>query len=204
MDLSGSARRHDRRRDPGVESNARLTAATGLLLLVMLAGEGFTILSIHPLLAWHIAIGLALIPPVAVKLGSTTWRFSRYYLRDARYRQAGPPHPILRILGPFVVLTTAAVLASGVAVWVAGPDHSTILFLHKASFVLWAGAMTIHVLGHITRAAKLAAADVDASSRAPYRGTRWGLVGLSLVAGIVVAVTTRGLATGWSGHFHHG
>lgn len=35
----------------------------------MLAAEGVTLLSIRGLLSWHIAIGLALIPPVGLKVG---------------------------------------------------------------------------------------------------------------------------------------
>lgn len=59
--MSSGARVEDHR-EPGVEANARLTAATGLLLAVMLAAEGFTIVAIHPLLPRHVARGLALIP----------------------------------------------------------------------------------------------------------------------------------------------
>jgi hypothetical protein len=204
--LTRTRSQHGDRRDPGVEGNARLTAITGLVLLVMLAAEGFTILSIRPLLSWHVAIGLALIPPVALKLGSTVWRFSRYYLGDVRYRRAGPPQPILRVIGPFVVLTTVAVLATGVAAWLAGPHNGPYLTLHQASFFLWFAAMTIHVLGHFTRATRLAAADVDVRGAAVrYRGVRWSLVGLSLVAGLIVALATRGVVTGWTGYVpHHG
>jgi hypothetical protein len=198
-------RRHSRFRDPGVESNARLTAITGLILLVMLAAEGLTLLAIHQLFSWHVAIGLALIPPVMVKLGSTIWRFGRYYLGDPRYRQAGPPHPILRLAGPFVVLTTVAVLATGVAAWAAGPGHHTLVTLHKVSFVLWFAVMTIHVLGHVIRAVRFSAADLQRGrSAAPYRWARWGLIAFSLVAGVIMAVASRSLATGWAGWAHHG
>lgn len=191
---------------PGVEANARLTATTGLLLLVMLAAEGLTIASIRPLLAWHVAIGLALIPPVALKTGSTLWRFGRYYLGDARYRRAGAPHPILRAIGPVVVVTTAAVLVTGVAAWLAGPADQTLVTLHQASFAVWFAAMTVHVLGHVLRAARLARADFGPRLHrltAPYPRTRQGLVVASLGAGVVVAVTTRGLAGGWSLWVHH-
>ena len=190
-----------------MEANARLTATTGLLLLVMLAAEGITIASIRPLLSWHIAIGLALIPPVALKLGSTCWRFARYYLADPRYRRAGPPHPILRALGPVLVVTTAVLLASGVALWLAGPSAHLLLTIHKASFVLWFAAMTIHVLAHVPRAGRLARADLGSrhgtSSAVPLRATRQGAVVASLVAGLVVALSTRGLAGGWNTWMHH-
>jgi hypothetical protein len=214
------------RGSPGVEANARLTAATGVLLLVMLAAEGITILSIRPLLAWHIAIGLALLPPVALKTASTGWRFVRYYLGDPAYRRAGPPHPLMRALGPFVVLTTAAVLATGLAAWLGGPGDHTMVQLHKVSFILWFGGMTLHVLGHIVGTGRLVRADVEdgfggrsvgsqtattaVSPRAtvkeggaPYSFARHGVVALSLAAGVVVAILTRGLAGGLSGWAHH-
>ncbi|HET9690882.1 MAG TPA: hypothetical protein VFP61_06995 [Acidimicrobiales bacterium] len=199
-DVAG-ARAGQRRRAPGVEANARLTGATGLLLLVMLAAEGLTIVAIRPLLPWHIGIGLALIPPVALKVGSTLWRFARYYLGDQRYRRAGPPHPILRVLGPVVTGSTAALLATGIAVWLAGPGNGSLLFLHQASFAVWFAAMTVHVLGHVLDAARSTRADVvargAARAAAPHRAARQALLVSSLVAGVAVALAARGVPSGW-------
>jgi hypothetical protein len=198
-------------RDRGVEANARLTATTGLLLLIMLAAEGVTLVSIHGLISWHIAIGLALIPPVTLKLGSTMWRFAHYYLGDRRYTAAGPPHPLLRILGPLLVLSTVALLATGVALWLQG-RNSAFGFWHKASFIVWVALMTIHVLAHLVRAVRLAGADVGprrirqaASSRPLLRQTT---VLASMVAGVILAVAAKGAAGGlgqWShdGQFFH-
>ena len=62
----------------GVEGNEKLTAMTGALLLVGFAVEGFTILSIRRLLFLHFVVGLLLIGPVLLKLGSTVYRFARY------------------------------------------------------------------------------------------------------------------------------
>jgi len=193
-------------RDRGVEANARLTATTGLLLLVMLAAEGVTLLSIHSLISWHIAIGLALIPPVGLKLASTTWRFARYYLGDRRYTAAGPPHPLQRILGPFVVLSTVALLGTGVGWWLEGPQ-SSFGFLHKASFIVWAGLMTLHVLAHAVRAVRLAGSDLgtrrvrNAASQRP--GVRQGAVLASMVAGVILAFAAKGAAGGLGQFAHH-
>jgi hypothetical protein len=55
----------------GTEGNARLTASTGVVLLVLLAVEGVTILAIRPLLSLHVFIGLMLIPPVVLKRATT-------------------------------------------------------------------------------------------------------------------------------------
>ncbi|MBO0744705.1 MAG: hypothetical protein J2P43_06785, partial [Candidatus Dormibacteraeota bacterium] len=53
-----------------VEANSRLTAQTGVVLFVLLAAEGVTILSIRALLLPHIFIGLLLVPPLLLKIAS--------------------------------------------------------------------------------------------------------------------------------------
>ena len=139
---------------------ARLTASTAAVLLVLLAAEGLTILSIHSLLSPHVFIGMVLVPPVLLKFGSTSWRFVRYYRGAPAYRHKGPPPMVLRLLGPFVVALTVVVLASGIALlFVPRSLRQSTLFLHKASFVLWFGAMAIHVIGHILETTRLAPRD---------------------------------------------
>jgi hypothetical protein len=55
---------------------------------------------------------------------------------------------VLRLLGPVVVILTL-MLASCVALLLVGRSWlPPLLKVHKASFLLWFGAMTIHVLGH--------------------------------------------------------
>ena len=121
----------------GPEANARLTGTLAAVLLVLLAAEGFTVLSVRRLLAPHVFIGMVLIPPVLLKIGSTMYRFVRYYLGSDAYRRKGPPPVVLRFLGPFVVTLTVAVLGTGVALmFVPRGSRSEWLFLHKASFVL--------------------------------------------------------------------
>lgn len=164
----------------GVEANARLTASTSAILFLLLAAEGFTLLRIHGLLSAHVFIGMLLIPPVLVKIGSTSYRVVRYYLGSPAYRQSGPPPPALRVLGPFVVVLTVAVLGTGIALLVAQPSLRPILLsLHKASFVVWFGAMAIHVLGHIADTTKVAPLDWMGRTRrlvARARLRQWTLV----------------------------
>jgi hypothetical protein len=196
--------------DPGVEGNARLTASNSALLIVLLAIEGVTILSIRSLLGPHVFVGMLLIPPVALKIGSTLYRFLRYYQGAPAYRQKGPPPWALRMLGPFVVVITAVVLASGVALVLVGtPWRQRFLVVHKASFVLWFGAMTIHVLGHLADTARLASRDWIGSARrrVPKAGTRQWTLAASLVAGALLgwwflSRVAPYLAT--SGHGHGG
>ena len=66
----------------GVEANARLTASTSAVLFLLLAAEGVTLLRIHGLLSAHVFVGMLLIPPVLVKVGSTSYRFVRYSTRS--------------------------------------------------------------------------------------------------------------------------
>ncbi len=127
----------------GPAGNARLTAWTGLVLLVLLLAELVTLLDVRGLITWHVAVGVLLIPPALLKTGSTGWRIIRYYTGSRPYRHAGPPPLLLRVLGPLVVLFTLAVLGSGVALILAPrgatPAGVDVLFLHKACSARQAG-----------------------------------------------------------------
>ena len=199
---SGTARARRGGSDTGVESNARLTGATAAVLLVLLAAEGVTVLRVHALLTPHVFIGMLLIPPVLLKIGSTGWRFVRYYRGSPAYRHKGPPPVVLRLLGPVVVILTVVLLASGVGLLVA--PHSlrhTLLFAHKASFVLWFAAMTIHVLGHLVETARLAPKDWVHRTRHDVAGAtrrQWALAA-SLVAGVVLGIVMLGPTA----HYRH-
>jgi hypothetical protein len=191
------------------EANARLTASTAAVLLVLLAAEGVTILRVRPLLGWHVALGMLLLPPVLLKMATTGYRFARYYLRSPAYLDRGPPHPLLRLLGPFVVATTVTVFASGIALLVAGRSlRSPLLLLHKASFVLWFGAMTVHVLGHLAETGRLAPADWVRRRRSEVPGAgfrQWVLVA-SIAAGIPLAFVLLSRVGPWlaaTPHINH-
>jgi hypothetical protein len=133
----------------GSEANARLTSATAVVLLVLLAGEGVTILFIGRLLRWHEILGLVLIAPVMLKLASVGWRFVHYYRGVPDYVAKGPPQAVLRfVVGPVTVLTTVVLFGSGVLLVVFHIHHGLVVGLHKASFVVWLGAMSLHVLAH--------------------------------------------------------
>ena len=188
--------------DAGVESNARLTGATAAVLLALLAVEGVTVLRVGPLLRWHVFIGMLLVPPVLLKIGSTTWRFARYYLGSPAYRRKGPPPLLLRLLGPAVVILTVVLLASGIALVLA--PHSlrhSLLFVHKASFVLWFGALTLHVLGHLLDTARLAPLDWVRRTRRDVAGAtarQW-----ALAASLVLGAGLGALMLAPAAHYHH-
>jgi len=190
----------------GADGNERLTALTGAVLLVLLAVEGFTLLSIHRLLTLHFFVGMLLVGPVLLKAGSTVYRFARYYTGAPDYRRKGPPAPLLRLLGPFVLLLSVVVVGSGVMLAVAGPGAAGIWMLaHKASFVLWFGAMTIHVLAYIWRLPQLISGDLATRAGARARNVlagrpaRWLLLTASIAAGLLLAMSTIHLAGPWNG-----
>jgi hypothetical protein len=182
----------------GTQGNARLTASTGVSLLVLLAMEGVTLLSVRSLLSLHIFIGLMLIPPVALKLASTGYRFVRYYTRDREYLRQGPPMLLMRMLvAPGLVAATIALLGTGVALLVIGPGGGVVLGLHKASFIVWIGAFAIHVLAYVTRLPRLVAADWGRSRAVPGTGLRYGFIALALVFGAILAVAVLPTDSAW-------
>ncbi len=186
--------------DRGTESNARLTGLAAAVLLVLLAAEGATLLKIHRLLTPHIFIGMLLVPPVLLKTGSTGWRIARYYLGAPAYRRRGAPPLALRLLGPVVVVTTLVVFASGIALlFVPRSERAQMLFVHKVSFVLWFGAMTLHVLAHLLDTARLAPADFVAATRHQVRGAgaRLWVIAASLVLGVVLGIVILPEVSTW-------
>jgi hypothetical protein len=196
----GRAGRRARRDDAGVSGNARLTAANAALLLVLLAIEGVTVLRVRALLTPHVFVGMVLIPPVLLKVASTGWRFVRYYRGAPAYQRKGPPPVLLRLLGPVVVLLTVVLFASGAGLLLVSRSWLPLLLkVHKASFILWFGAMTIHVLGHLGEVFRLAPRDWLRRTRRDVTGAgpRQWLIAASLVAGILLGFLFLGRVGPW-------
>jgi hypothetical protein len=201
----------DAGRTGGAEGNERLTAWTGAVLFLLLAAEGVTILKVGRLLTPHFFIGMLLLGPVMLKAGSTIYRFCRYYTGSAPYRRKGPPAPLLRVLGPLVIASTAGVFGSGIALAVVGPGKGPWLFLHKGSFVVWFCAMTVHVLWYLPQLPRLLGGEFGRSGgqhSAARLGGRVGrhlggralrvfLLAASLAGGLVIALLTVHLAAPW-------
>jgi hypothetical protein len=169
----------------GSDGNEQLTAIVGTLLLVLLAAEGATLLDIRGLLTVHAFVGMLLVPPVALKLASTGWRMLRYYRRGEEYARRGPPHVLLRaIVAPVTVASTVVLLGTGVALLALAETRGTLVGLHKASFVVWLGAMSVHVLTRLWRLPGIL------RRRFPGTALRYGFVAGSLAAGLMLAVLT--------------
>ena len=195
-----------RGRTGGPAGNARLTSWTGLLLLVLLAVEGFTLLSLGSMLGLHIWVGALLVPPVLLKSATTSWRILRYYTGDADYVRAGPPPLLLRLLGPLVVATSLAVLGTGLGLVLMGSDsfralaavHLSMVTLHKASFILWFGAMTLHVLARTVPALRVLSAREPSEPRTSGGPARLAVVAGSLAGGVLLAVIVLNASSWWT------
>jgi hypothetical protein len=194
---------------PGVEGNSRLTASTGIVLSVLLIIEGVTILDVRGYITLHTVIGLALIGPLVLKTATTCYRFARYYTRHRDYVRRGAPPLLLRAIGPFVILSSVAVIGTGVALLATHGASDTWLTLHQASFIVWIAFTGLHFLGHIYEAVVVTARDIrrgrdDFAARG--RVVRLGLVATSLVVGFGVAAVFTPSASSWQlhQHFEHG
>jgi hypothetical protein len=185
-------------RSGGVEGNERLTAGVAVTLIALLAIEGVTILFLGQMLPVHLFVGALLIPPVLLKLASTGYRFVRYYTRAPPYVERGAPHIALRAIGPVVVVSTVAVLATGIALLAIGPRHrDPLLFLHKASFVVWIVFTGVHVLAHLRDLGAARADLVAAGHPLPGRGPRALTIAAGLAAGVVLAIVLVPLFGAW-------
>jgi len=154
---------------------------------------GVTVLSVRRWLPEHFLLGFLLIPPLALKMASTGYRFVRYYAGDPQYRRAGPPELLMRLTAPIVVICTLAIFATGIELWLFGLRFGSIwVEAHKLSFYIWLPAAAVHILGHLGRTGQAAGEELS-DSRSRSALTRRSLVVGSLVAGVVLAtfVTLR-------------
>jgi hypothetical protein len=194
-----------RGRSGGTAGNERLTAATGAVLLVLLALEGATVPFVSDLLPYHVFFGVLLIPPVLLKLGSTGHRMLRYYAGNAAYRLRGAPPLAMRALGPVLALSTVGVIGTGVALLFVGPQSHLLRGLHKLSFIVFFGACAVHVLVHVWRVPFLASLDWRRLAPLPGSTARRVLVAGSVLAGLAVAAIALGFDGSWVSWFarHH-
>lgn len=198
----------------GTDGNEELTAVTSVLLILLLAVIGVTILRIRQLIWVHLFVGLLVMGPVALKLGSTGYRFMRYYTHAPAYRRKGPPPLTLRAIAPMLVISTVAVFVTGLLLLFGGASSKDqYLEVHKVSFIVWVVFAALHVLGHLpgmpdalrlTRARSGVLASGGAL-RSPGEAGRWLAVTGALVAGLVLALVLVPDFASWSHAqaFHH-
>jgi len=183
------------------DGNERLTAAVGIVLIVLTLVELATVLfGLQQFLSLHVFVGFVLIPPVLLKLASTGWRFTRYYTWSEAYRLKGAPQLIMRLLAPILVAATVVLFASGVAM---GITHGRALHiarqLHGPASVVWMVLVGVHVLVYLRRALVSVKEDVAASSRAAVSGARarTALVVAAIVAGVIAGAATLPVRQHW-------
>ncbi|HEX4679515.1 MAG TPA: hypothetical protein VH210_09990 [Gaiellaceae bacterium] len=181
----------------GSDGNERLTASTAAVLLVVLALEGLTLLGVSQFLRPHIFLGLLLIPLVLLKLASTGWRMTSYYRRSAEYVRRGPPALLIRmIVAPVLVVSTIALIATGIAA-AALDQRGLLLTLHRLSFFVWLGAMSIHVLTRGLKLPRLVAADWVQRDALSGRRVRQVVLTGTLAVGLMLALTTLPVVDHW-------
>jgi hypothetical protein len=188
----------------GAEANEILTSATAAILTVLLAVEGITIIWMGGLVGVHMFIGLLLIPPALLKLGSVGYRFFRYYTGARAYRDKGPPLLLLRLLAPVLVASTVAVLATGVWLLLLGHNSDQVLQLHQIAFIVFGVVFVIHFVAYVPRMVRSLRADWGPIRRQaiPGTGLRGMLVAASCGVGLALALTLLSAIEGWhGGHF---
>ena len=215
----GRAHRHDPvvGRTAGPAGNAQLTAWTGLLLLALVVVELVTLIDVQGLLSWHVVVGVLLVAVTVLKIGSTGWRFLRYYAGHRSYRQAGPPPLLLRILGPLVVASTVGVLGSGLWLIVVGPGSGRralatllgqridLVSIHQGLFIVFAVVAGLHLLARLVPAVVLATERGrrdDAPGRLRGKGPRLAVLVGTVLAGALAAALILPAAADWHEEFH--
>jgi hypothetical protein len=150
----------------------------------------------------HIFLGLLLLPPVALKLGGTTWRFLRYYGGSQPYRKAGPPRLALRLLAPLLVASTLSLFGTGVALIVVGHGGGALRTLHTLSFIVWGVLMAVHVLAYLSHTLRVGTADWRVRAETVVAGARSRRAALAgaLLAGVIVALATYPAQQAWLSH----
>ena len=183
----------------GTDGNEVLTNAAALVLTALLLAEGVTVIRMRGLVGVHMFVGLALIPPVAVKLGSTGYRFARYYTGSRAYVAKGPPPLALRLLAPVLVVTTLGIFATGVLLLAAGHKAGALLEIHKVCFIVWAVVFALHFLGHLAAMLRSMRRDWTAERRRAVPGTGWraALLLAALGGGVALCVALQSTVHAW-------
>jgi hypothetical protein len=181
--------------------NEILTSATAVVLVGLLVAEGYTVVNMRGLVTAHMFIGMVLIPPVLLKLGSTGYRFARYYSGARAYREKGPPLLPLRLMAPVLVASTIAVLLTGVLLLAAGRKSGSLLGLHQLSFIVFGVVFVVHFLAYLPRVVRSLRADWRAARReaVPGAGLRGMLVAAAIGGGAALALSLLPAIEAWHG-----
>lgn len=187
----------DEEQHMGVIGNVRLTALVSLVLLVLIIVELVTSAFLRLWLPAHTVVGVLLAGPLLVKMGSTGWRFLRYYTGAPAYVRRGPPPLVLRVLGPALLVTTLAMVGSGIGLVVTGPLQPFLL-THVFSALVWLPLIAVHSLAHWSQVPQSIAPDWRTELGPRFhveRGLRLGVNLGALLLGVIAAVLLFPAAT---------
>ncbi|MBF6601287.1 MAG: molybdopterin-dependent oxidoreductase [Dehalococcoidia bacterium] len=152
----------------------------------------------------HFYAGLASIPFLLAKYGSTGYRFAGYYLRVPRFKKAGPPGLIPRILSPLLALDFFVLYCSGLymlfhyyyTVANISPAEIKPVQLHLWASILAVPLLAAHLGSHLVDTARglarerreLLAQQPLSSESARRVITRRAFVGTVLAGGLGLAI----------------
>jgi hypothetical protein len=187
-----------------------MTVNVAVVLFVLFAIQLATVvISVKTHLTLHVVVGLLLVPPLLVKIAAVSWRFIRYYRHDEAYLRKGPPTPLLRVLGPLLLLMTLVLFVSGIVLLLApsafGGPRGIMFHVHDLSFYIWLLLLLVHLAGHARDFRSLAFRDWGRRARAAVPGSmlRQSVVLASLAAGLALALALVGQVGAFQSAAHH-
>ncbi|MHB8191474.1 MAG: hypothetical protein ACYDHP_13880 [Ferrimicrobium sp.] len=189
-----------------VRAVARLMSLLGVVLFIGLAVEGITVVFIGQLIALHVLLAMILLPVMIYKIVIAFYRFSMYYLGARDFKNAGPPEMLLRVIGPLMILSTVVLMGSGIILIYQFPGTPIANFwrlVHQASFIVWFGVVTLHVLAYMRRAFGTAGDDIRHSRYHTLIGRRGRLISIaiSLIVGGLLASLVMPAVGPWQHYF---
>lgn len=176
---------------PGVRGNRHLTAEAGLILIPLLAVVYGTGALFGSMWRAHYFIGFLLTAPLLLKLASTGWRMARYYTRAPRYREAGPPAPLLRLTAPVLVAATVITMVTGVVMWARASQDQPWSSWHTDASVILLLLLGLHLAAYLPLAVREARRDA-----ARWLRSRAGRAAWARAAALVVVIAAGGAAAG--------
>jgi len=186
----------------GVVGNERLTAWAGAVLLVLLAAELASTIRLRSFMPAHVFVGVLLLGPLAVKLGTTGYRFVRYYTGSVVYVRRGPPRLALRVLAVAFVPTTLVLVGSGGGLLLTGPAQpGSLIAVHNISTLIWLPMFAIHAVAYVRRLPGLVAGDVRREAVASRLASGLRLLGTvgAITAGAIAAALILPSDAPWIG-----
>ena len=171
-----------------VFGNRALTSWAGLALLPGLGVVALSGLVFGRFWQLHYIVGLALIPLLLLKLGSTGYRALSYYVRRAAYRAAGAPEWIGRLLAPALVLSTLVAMGTGIWMWSQHSEAQPWAKLHVLSVVAMGGCVALHLLLRTPTSIHAVGRDGVAALRHMWPRVRVILVGGAVAGGVILGI----------------